>query len=121
MHDDLIVSYSVNFSDKTIIMNTVNETDGREGKLEFHNVLTHSFENVLDYNQILDVNESEIDSFMKDNMVELEKMKSFCWPIDYEDIQELKNYLRENHYKYIKIISSYGLCGWVLAEKFEIS
>ena len=121
MHDDLVVSYKVDFKNKTIIIITFNEINGRKRRLEFHNVLTHSFGNVLDYNQIFDVNELGIDLFVEENMAELEKMKDYCWPIDYEDIQELKSYLLNNDYKYVKITSSYGMYGWVLAKKFEIS
>ncbi len=121
MHDDLIISYEINFNNKTIVIYTTNEAKGRKGKLEFFDVLTHSFACVLDYNQIIDVGECGIDIFLKDNMEELNKMRNYCWPIDYQDIQELEHYLRSNHYKYIKIRSSYGMCGWVLAKKFKVS
>ena len=47
-------------------------------------------------------------------------MKNHCWPIPYQVIQELKDFLVINDYKYIKIVSAYGLFGWILAKKYEI-
>ncbi len=48
------------------------------------------------------------------------RQHSFCsareQAADYENIEELKKYLLENQYKYIKIFSSWGLNGWVLAK-----
>ena len=55
-----------------------------------------------------------------ENLVQLEKMKNHCWPIPYQVIQELKDFLVINDYKYIKIVSAYGLFGWILAKKYEI-
>lgn len=121
MHDDLIISYEVNFFSKTIVLNTKNEAERRKGKLEIFDVLTYSFECALDYNQILDINEWGIDSFIRDNISNLKQMKNYCWPIDYQSIPELEHYLKNNFYKYIKITSSYGMYGWVLAKSYKIS
>ena len=68
------------------------------------------------YNQILDIEESFIDLFLEENEAEIRNSKCYCWPINYENIEELKKYLLENQYKYIKIFSSLGLNGWVLAK-----
>ena len=35
-------------------------------------------------------------------------------------IQELKNFLINNRYKYIKVRCSYGLQGWILAKEFQV-
>lgn len=119
MHDDYIVSYSVNFSDNTIVLRTHNEDKEKDEKLEFLEVLTHSFYGALKYNQILAINEYEIDNFIKDNKEILERTKNYCWPVDYQSIDELKAFLSYNGYKYIKVMSSYGMSGWVLAKSFR--
>lgn len=121
MHDDYIVQYSVNLSEQKLILQTYNNETKAEGKISFSDVLTHSLRCILDYNQILDINEHEIDSFIVDNQGELQALKGYCWPIDYQNQEELKTYLTDNGYKYIKINSSYGLFGWVLAKSYEIS
>ncbi len=65
-------------------------------KIYISEVLTHSFECILQYNQILDIEECEIDIFISENKTELEEMQGFCWPIDYENLPELKQYLISN-------------------------
>ena len=74
----------------------------------------------LDYNQIFDVSEYEIGSFIDDNKADLEELQGYCWPVEYQNEDELKNYLFVNCYKYIKVNSSYGLFGWILAKSYQI-
>ena len=120
MHDDVIVSYNMDFSSKTLEMYTYNEKYNKKGKFIASGVLTYFFESVLESNIILDIDECKIESFFMENLVQLEKMKNHCWPIPYQVIQELKDFLVINDYKYIKIVSAYGLFGWILAKKYEI-
>lgn len=120
MHDDYITEYSVNISEKKLIIQTYNNKKERR-RICFSDVLTHSFKCVLDYNQILDISEYEIGSFIVDNRADLEELEGFCWPIDYQNEDELKNFLNVNGYKYIKVNSSYGLFGWILAKSYQIS
>ncbi len=120
MHDDVIVSYNMDFSSKTLEMYTYNEKYNKKGKFIASGVLTYFFESVLESNIILDIDEWKIESFFMENLALLEKMKNHCWPIPYQETQELKDFLVINGYKYIKIVSAYGLFGWVLAKKYEI-
>ena len=121
MHDDYIVQYSVNLSEQKLILQTYNNETKAEGKICFSDVLTHSFRCILDYNQILDINEYGIDSFIVDNKAELQELKGYGWPTIYRNQEELKFFLMDNGYKYIKLNSSYGLFGWVLAKSYKIS
>ena len=120
MHDDYIVGYSANLEEKSIIIQTYNNSENKQKKICFSEVLTHCFKCIIDYNIILDIQECEIRSFAKDNQEELIKMKGYCWPIDYQTEQELISFLAVNGYKYIKINSSYGMFGWVLAKRYKI-
>lgn len=47
-------------------------------------------------------------------------MEGYCWPIDYQTEKELIAFLRNNGYKYIRVNSSYGMFGWILAKSYEI-
>lgn len=67
MHNNYIVSYNVMIKEKTLIIQTYNNTEKREEDIYFFDVLTHSFKCILDYNQILDINDYEIDCFINDN------------------------------------------------------
>lgn len=120
MHDDCIVAYSVNLEKKNIIIQTYNSIKKKRGKICFSEVITHSFKCIIDYNIISDIQECEISSFFSNNEDELIKMKGYCWPVDYQTEQELIQYLRTNEYKYIKINSSYGMFGWILAKAYKI-
>lgn len=120
MHDDEIVEYSVNLKEKEVIIYTYNNAEKKQRKIQFWEVLTHSFQCIIDCNIILDIYEDEISSFVNDNQEELTKMSGYCWPIDYQTEQELTDFLITNKYKYITINSSYGMSGWVLAKRYQI-
>lgn len=121
MHDDYIVEYSVNLPEKKLVIQTHNNNEKKERRICFFDVLTHSFKCVLDYNQILDISEYEIGSFIVDNKAALKELEGYCWPIDYQNEEELNAFLIVNGYKYIKVNSSYGLFGWILAKSYQIS
>ena len=121
MHDDYIVEYSVNISGKKLVIQTYNNNEKKERKIFFYDVLTHSFKCVLNYNQILDISECEIGSFIVENKLELKELEGYCWPINYQNEEDLKTFLIANDYKYIKLNSSYGLFGWILAKSYQIS
>ena len=69
---------------------------------------------------ILDIYECEINRFVQDNHEELTKMEGYCWLVDYDTEQELIAFLTGNEYKYIKIESSYGMSGWILAKSYRL-
>ncbi|MBQ5560299.1 MAG: hypothetical protein IIT46_11095 [Lachnospiraceae bacterium] len=121
MHDDYIVGYSVNLEEKDMVIQTYNDNTKKLKKICFSEVLTHCFKCIIDYNIISDICECEISSFVKDNQEELIKMEGYCWPIDYQTEQELIEFLVDNEYKYIKINSSYGMFGWILAKSYKIT
>ena len=120
MHDDCIIAYSVNLERKNLVIQTYNNIEKRQSKIHFEGVLTHSFKCIIDYNIISDIYECEISNFVNDNREELKKMEGYCWPIDYQTNQELIDFLIVNEYRYIKINSSYGMFGWILAKSYEI-
>ncbi len=120
MHDSKLISYSVDFRGKTLSMQAYLEKKNQYIVLVMKDVLTHQFENILNENILLDIEEASIDCFINDNIKLLKNAKDYCWPIIYDNIDELKKYLLQNKYKYIKIYSSFGLCGWALAKEYGI-
>ena len=121
MHDNYIISYNVNIRDKVLSIQTYNNIKKREENIYFYEVLTHSFKAILEYNQILDIDDFEINRFISDNQIEISEMKKYCWPIDYQNIGELESFLTTNKYRYIRINASYGMFGWVLAKSYKIN
>lgn len=120
MHDYYIIAYSVNLEERKLVIQTYNNIKKKQGKICFYEVLAHSFKCIIDYNIILDIQECEISFFFNDNKEELIKMQDYGWPIVYLTEQELIDYIRTHEYKYIKINSSYGMDGWILARSYEI-
>lgn len=119
MHDDIIISYEMDFQNKILSMCTHNEKTGKKGGFIASGVLTYSFEGILEHNIILDINNWGIDFFIKENEEKLQKMKKYSWPICYQNIQELERFLLDNKYMYIKVVSAYGLFGWILTKNFQ--
>ena len=115
VHDAKITAYYVDINANKIKM----ETDG--GKtIEFFDVMTHRFECILECNIIFDISEHEIANFIKDNAEIIKKLKNYCWPVVYDNENELAAFLEKNGYKYITVTSSYGLNGFVLAKGYKI-
>lgn len=120
MHDSYIINYNVNIEEKKINIQTYDDITKKKKNATFYDVLTHSFECILNYNQILDISISEIENFIIENRIKLEELVGYCWPINYKNLSELQEYLIKNEYKYIKIESSYGMHGWILAKSYQI-
>lgn len=120
MHDNIIISYEVDLNAETLKLHTYNNKKLSNETLKAYGVLAHSFENILKNSVIFSVDEFPLEIFFKDNLVEIKKGEDYCWPTCYEEINELKCFLVDNKYKYIRIDSSYGLCGWILAQAFTI-
>ena len=112
MHDYIISSYKIDLKNKTIEICAEDAEKKHTCTFLAEGVLTHLFQTVL---------ESNIEKFIEENLYVLEKKKQEGWPINYENLEELKVYLNMNEYRYIKIRCSYGLQGWILAKYFKIS
>lgn len=118
LHDSEIISYEVNLKEQSIIMHTKHNSTIQHTDIVFYNVLSHFFENELKGSIIFDIEKHELIQFIKDNHNLLEKQKNYCWPLDYNTIEELIKKLSKQQYSYYVISSSYGLSGWVLAKNY---
>lgn len=118
MHDFYVDSYIVNIKEKKLILNLSYEKQKK--KVCFAEVLTHHFDGILQDNQILDIEEDTIDNFIKHREKMIIDLQPYLWPLPYGTLQDLRQILLENQYKYIRIYSAYGLSGWVLAKEMEV-
>lgn len=120
IHDNVILSYEVNLQNDQIVIHTLKEAESKAIDIVFTDVFSHHFEHQLKGSIILALTEWDIPSFINGNAEMLQKGKSYGWPTRYESIDELQKELMEGKYRYISLLSSYGMNGWILAKHVEI-
>lgn len=121
-HDNEITRYEVNLRDKEIIVYTQIRKDSNTigFKIVFSDVIAHLFENELSGSIILELRKDNLEDFIRDNEEILNRRREFLWPVDYNTFEELQEILLDADYSYYSIISSYGLCGWILSKTVQV-
>lgn len=120
IHDNQIIGYEVELANNKIILHTLSDTNKYIDVL-FTDVLAHFFETQIPGSILFGIDESDVSKFCAVNEQLLEKQKNYGWPIFYEDVIELQDFLIKNRYKYYGITASYGLSGWILARNYEMT
>ncbi|MCZ8520836.1 MULTISPECIES: hypothetical protein [Paenibacillus] len=120
IHDNEITSYKVDLKNHKITFHTLSPTNHQEVEVLFVEVLAHQFEAPLEGSIIFGIQEYELDRFIDGNRNLLEKQKKYCWPMYYDNMNDLSSFLKKENYLYYVIQSSYGLNGWVVAKLLEI-
>jgi len=125
VHDNIIKGYDVDFENETLVIKTeYNITRPKvvheETDIVFRGYLTHTFYLPMKNSVIFDTYELSIGQFLKNEREVLMLGKNSCWPIHYENIEELSCFLHNNSYMVFIVGSSYGLNGWVIAKSMEI-
>lgn len=118
IHDSKILNYQIDFESSKIEVNVV--TEKKQVKILFEDFFAFHFEDQLPDSILLDIVEGDVNSFALDNKELLDKSKDYSWPMDYEYVEDMINYIKENSYKYYKVQASYGLNGWILAKRVLI-
>lgn len=120
-HDCEIIKYEVDLRERKVSMyvQSIKGNDIVSNKLIFLDVIAHCFNDELAGSTILDIELCELHKFIKDNENMLRQRKDYLWPMDYNTIDELEQYLKLNNYSYYCIFSSYGLNGWILSKGFS--
>jgi hypothetical protein len=118
VHDYIIKSYSVDFEEKKITLEVSNDLENKQ--VVFQNFFCYRFYDEMPYSIILDLEEHSIDDFFSENKELLEEEEKKAWPIMYDTFEELETEIRTANVAYQVLYSSYGMNGWVLAERVEI-
>lgn len=118
VHDFIIKKYSIDFETKQIIFDIYNESV--EKQIIFHNFFAYKFYDEMPYSIILDLQEGSMKSFFSDNKKLLSERANKGCPIMYDTFEELEQEIVDANVSYQILYSSYGLYGWILAEKTEI-
>ena len=88
VHDNEILTYTVDFENKEITMKTIN----RKREIifvKFKDVLVHYFEMAMPNSIIFDIDEYEGRKVVKEERELLKNTKAFCWPLAYENENDL--------------------------------
>jgi len=122
VHDNIIVSYSVDFEAKMLTMKTLYHTDKifEETDVIFTGYLAHYFDNEMKGSTIFDIEECPLDLFLEHESKLLTEKKKYAWPINYQSENELVKLFQTHEYKVFDVSSSYGLCGFIFAKHMNI-
>jgi hypothetical protein len=122
VHDNNIYAYSVSCDGRRIVLYTEYHEQGQAEYTDviFEGVDAHHFQDQLNGNIILDIEDWPLDLFVDQNAKLFDERKKWGWPaVEYGDSEQLKGQLRERRLKAFVLSSSYGMSGWVLATEMK--
>ncbi|WP_228463365.1 hypothetical protein [Listeria seeligeri] len=119
VHDSEILSYQADFENSQLIMYVKDEKNIKY-KIIFEGLFTFCFEHQMPSSIILDIVKKATYSFVSENSELLSEGKNYFWPLDYEDEDELQDYLNEKNLNYYELQASYGLNGWIICSQYHI-
>lgn len=124
VHDNRLVSYTVNDGTKTILFETVFEgkISNEFTNISFSNVSAYFFEHhSLEIGTIFfDIKEIAVEIILESDWEKFEEGRKWMWPGLWADTkQTAKAYFEKNAVKAYDISSSCGLSGWILAQDMK--
>jgi hypothetical protein len=122
VHDNHLVAYTVLAKDRRILLQT--EFRDREPHeftdVIFEEVLAYDFEGDLFGTIIFDVKEVDLSALLKEHDTMFEEGYRYGWPRGWEKAREpIETYVRRMGMRAFELSSSYGMSGWVLAQRME--
>jgi hypothetical protein len=125
VHDNNVYAYAVLCERRRIVLYTHYRDGGAEEYTDvtFSGVVAHHFEDALSGNILFGIEEMDVGQVVNDWTDLFARRKNYGWPdvIDYKDADDLISILRQRGVKAFDIGSSFGLGGWVLAKKMDVS
>ena len=122
VHDNIIMSYNVDFETETLTMKTLYHVEEVFEKTDviFTGYLAHDFNYEMKSSIIFDVEEYPLNLFLEHQDKLLKEKKNYGWPILYKTQDEFVKFFQTHGYKVFDVSSSYGLCGFVFAKYMNI-
>lgn len=117
LHDFNIYAYEVQASERRIVLHARYDFEPKqEAKAIFEGVVGHHFENALEGNIVLSLEEVSNDAaFYAQNERELRTYGSFGFPVNVDTVTEFVSDLKQKGLHLYELYSSYGMTGWVCA------
>ena len=122
VHDSLVIGYTVDGARRTIVLRCEpHHGDGMAADVRFSGVLAYHFEGDCLQNIVFDIAEVPIDVIVGDGSAFAERNAEFGWPRGWDPHREgPAEFLRRCKGRCFELSSSYGMCGWVAAERMDI-
>ncbi len=122
VHDNFILSYSVDAQKKEIRLQTAYLDGGNDERTEviFRGVAAYNFECDNFSNVIFDIEEAELCFIYDQNAALFERHRNYSWPCFDNSRAEILSQMRRAEIRGFVINSSSGLSGWVWAKTMEI-
>ena len=118
LHDNRVLRYCADFEAHTLYMDTQTGA-GENVSVRFTGLLAHWFENVIQDNILFGMDEITVDGFFQQYESLLDRTIPYGFP-DCCSIEELRERMEREHIRVFVIDSSFGLCGFVLAQEVEL-
>ena len=123
VHDNIILSYTVESEQKRIRLSTVYYRDPAPDEhtdVLFEDVLVYHFEGDNLRTIIYDIEETTAELIYDGNTELFEGLKNYGWPaLEYKSREDFLARLQTEEYKAFSITPSYGLSGFVLAKQMR--
>ena len=119
VHDNFVYAYIVDCEGRRLVLHTAyRDREPHEfTDIVFRDVVAHHFEHVLPENILMDVEEFDVASLVRENEQMLAKSWRWGWPpLEYRgDLDALVAALRTSSIRAYQVQGSSGMSGWVLA------
>lgn len=122
VHDNKVLSYEVDGEHRRIVLHTrfkaANQLEYTD--VIFEGVIAYQFQHDNFGNILLGIDEVPASAIVEEDRILFEEGSKYCWPGPWNDSRDsLRSclvYVQSKAAKGYEISSSYGLCGWIIAE-----
>lgn len=122
VHDNFLVSYEVRGELREIWLHTefrdkqpIERTDVVFRGVEAYHFYNDNFQTV-----IFDITEDSADDILAENSTRFEEGRRYAWPGQWNDSDAAcRTYFKERGVRGFSLSSSFGMCGWILAQSME--
>jgi hypothetical protein len=122
LHDSLLTGYVVDGGQRTIVLRTeAPDGHGTAGTVRFSDVVAYHLEGDCMRNVVFDITEVPIESVVGDGRAFTERHRQAGWPAGWDSASEgPEQFLRRKGCRCFELSSSYGMRGWIAAERMEV-
>jgi hypothetical protein len=119
VHDNKVLSYEVDGEHRRIVLHTrfdaANQLENTD--VVFEGVIAYKFQGDNFGNVLLGIDEAPVSKIVEEDRVLFEEGSKYAWPGPWNDsFRACLAYFQSKAAKGYEISSSYGLCGWIIAE-----